>query len=171
MHAQTYQASPLQAAIAYVTQLIIREEKLVENVAKLGPVLMVKLKRALDEHPHVGNIRGMGFFIGIEFVANQITKEPFDPKLNIAEKLTALALTPPYNMSFYPGTGGVDGIKGDHFIIAPAYNITEKDVNHIVKVVSDLIHDAFKQSTYLERKYADLNSTLYRFNNKKVNTF
>lgn len=127
---------------------------------------MDKLNLELGFHPHVGDIRGMGLFIGIEFVANKMTKESFDPKLNIADKLTSLALLPPYNISLYPGSGGVDGIKGDHFIIAPAYNITEKDVDHIVAMVSNLVHDAFKQSTFLQRNLASLKSTYYSIKNK-----
>jgi hypothetical protein len=137
----------------------------VENAAIKGADLMYKLKLALDKHPHVGNIRGMGLFIGIEFVANKITKGAFDPKLNIAEKLATLALLPPYNISLYPGSGGVDGTRGDHFIIAPAYNITQEEVDHIVRMVSNLVHDAFKQTTYLQRKYANLKRTFYSLNN------
>jgi adenosylmethionine-8-amino-7-oxononanoate aminotransferase/NADH:ubiquinone oxidoreductase subunit 3 (subunit A) len=166
-HAQTYQASPLQLAAVSAVQEIILEEKLLENMAKLSPYLIKKLKLALDKHPNVGDIRGMGFFIGIEFVVNKITKEPFDPKLNIAEKLASFALLPPYEMSFYPGSAGADGTRGDHLLIAPAYNITVKEVDHIVAKASDLIHDSFKQSTYLDRMSADLKSTFYSLEKKK----
>lgn len=132
---------------------------------------MDKLKLALDNHPDVGNIRGMGLFICIEFVENKITKQPFDPKLNIADRLATLGLSRPHNISVYPGSGGVDGVKGDHIIIAPAYNITPKDVDHIAKTVSNLIHCAFKKTTFFQRRSADLKSTFYSLNNKRIKYF
>jgi adenosylmethionine-8-amino-7-oxononanoate aminotransferase len=46
-------------------------------------------------------------------------------------------------MTVYPGTGTVDGIYGDHIILAPSYMITKKDVNHIVKVISAVVHNVF----------------------------
>jgi len=131
---------------------------------------MRKLKLALDDHPHVGNIRGMGLFIGIEFVANKSTKEPFDHRLNLAYKLTTLALSKPYSISLYPGSGGVDGVRGDHFIISPPYNINEKDVDYIVDKVSLLINKAFSQATYLEIMRAYLNKHSNIFSNK-IKTF
>jgi len=169
-HAQTFQSSPLQAAAALTVQQIIRREGLVENAAKMGADLMRKLKLALDDHPHVGNIRGMGLFIGIEFVANKSTKEPFDHRLNLAYKLTTLALSKPYSISLYPGSGGVDGVRGDHFIISPPYNINEKDVDYIVDKVSLLINKAFSQATYLEIMRAYLNKHSNIFSNK-IKTF
>lgn len=138
-----------------------------ENSRILGADLMKKLKAVLDKHPHVGDIRGKGLFIGIEFVANKKTKEPFDPKLGIAGKLADLALSHPFNISVYPGTGTKDGIKGDHIILAPAYNITVKDVDHIVEVVSAVVNTAFRQCTFYERKSADLKNT-YRSMKEKL---
>lgn len=161
----------MQAVAALTVQQIIREQDLVANVRIRGQDLMNKLKLALDKHPNVGNIRGMGLFIGIEIVENKLTKEPFDPKLNIADRLASLALLPPHNISVYPGSGGVDGVKGDHIIIAPAYNINEKDVDHIVKTISNLVHCAFKPSTFFQRRSADLKSTFYSMNNKRIKYF
>lgn len=49
-----------------------------------------------------------------------------------------------YNVYVYPGSGTVDGERGDHIIIAPPFNITDSDVDTIVESVSKLIFDFFE---------------------------
>ena len=78
-------------------------------------------------------------------MVNKVTKEPFDPKLGLARKIVDLAISPKFNMTIYPGTGTVDGVKGDHIIIAPPFIIKKKDVDYIVKVVSAVVHDVFNK--------------------------
>lgn len=48
-------------------------------------------------------------------------------------------------MYTYPGSGTVDGIRGDHIIIAPAYNVTDADVDYIVERVSKTIIEFFEE--------------------------
>ena len=48
-------------------------------------------------------------------------------------------------MTVYPGTGTVDGVRGNHIIIAPSYIVTDEDIDHIVKVISSVIHKVFKE--------------------------
>lgn len=48
-------------------------------------------------------------------------------------------------MAIYPGTGTVEGVKGDHIIIAPPSIVTEQDVDHIVEVVTAVIQKTFKE--------------------------
>lgn len=52
----------------------------------------------------------------------------------------------PHSISLYPGTGTVDGRRGDHVIIAPAYNITPDDVRHIVDTTVAVIRQYFIQN-------------------------
>jgi len=100
-HGQTYQGHPVGCAAALEVQRIIREENLVENVAKRGDEMARLLRERLESNPYVGNIRGKGLFWGvsalprrhrnkptdekqIEFVQDKKTKEPFDPKRGVA---------------------------------------------------------------------------------------
>ena len=62
MHGQTYQGHPLCCRAAHETLRVIQDERLVENVARLGPHLGRLLNERLGGHEHVGNIRGKGFF-------------------------------------------------------------------------------------------------------------
>jgi adenosylmethionine-8-amino-7-oxononanoate aminotransferase len=142
-HGQTYQGHPVACAAALETQRIIEEENLVENVQKMGGLLEQTLKKKLDTHPHVGNIRGKGLFWGIELVLNKATKEPFSPDDKVAERIWQKALNAPYNFSLYYGVGTVDGFRGDHLMLAPAYNITANDVQYIAETTAKIITDFF----------------------------
>ncbi|PSS18609.1 hypothetical protein M430DRAFT_28030 [Amorphotheca resinae ATCC 22711] len=145
VHGQTYQGMPVQAAAALEVQTILREENLMQNVATQGAYLEKRLKSLLADHPHVGDIRGKGLFWGLEFVRDKKTKEPFDPKLGVAQRVSDLALSPLYNMTLYPGGGTVDGVSGDHVILAPSYIVTKDDIDYIAKVTSDVVHQVFQE--------------------------
>jgi adenosylmethionine-8-amino-7-oxononanoate aminotransferase len=144
VHGQTFQGMPIQATAALEVQRILREEKLLENVKTQGTYMEERLKSLLGNHPNVGDIRGKGLFWGIEFVRNKDTKEPFDPKLAMAQRVSDCALSPPYNMTAYPGGGTLDGVSGDHIILAPPYIVTKEDVDHITQVISDVINEVFR---------------------------
>jgi adenosylmethionine-8-amino-7-oxononanoate aminotransferase len=59
------------------------------------------------------------------------------------------AISAPFNMTLYPGTGTVDGVKGDHVILAPSYLITKEDVEHIARTTSAVVHQVFKKISNL----------------------
>lgn len=144
IHGQTFQGMPIQAAAALEVQRIIREDNILENINTQGTYLGEQLKLLLSDHPNVGDIRGRGLFWGIEFVRNKDTKEPFDPKLGIAQRILDCSISAPYNMTVYPGSGTAGGVSGDHIILAPTYLVTKDDIDHIVKVTSDVVRDVFQ---------------------------
>lgn len=143
IHGLTFQGMPVQAAAALEVQRIIREDNLMDNVTKQGVRLGVGLKKQLGNHPNVGDIRGRGLFWGLEFVKNKVTKDTFKPEAHVAQQIQELALSPEFNMTLYPGTGTVQGVRGDHIIIAPPYTITKEDVDYIVKVISAVVDNVF----------------------------
>ena len=73
------------------------------------------------------------------------TKVPFDSKLCVSQRIVALAMSPEFNMTFYPCVGTVDGVNGDHIIIAPPFIVTKQDVDHIVEVVSAVTEKIFNE--------------------------
>ncbi|PGH31174.1 hypothetical protein GX50_06053 [[Emmonsia] crescens] len=142
-HGQTYQGHPISCAAALAVQKIIKEQNLVENVRKMGSLLESLLREGLGDHPNVGDIRGKGLFWGIEFVKDKSTKEPFDLRLGIATKIQNTAMTPKYSFSLYAGNGTADGVRGDHVLLAPAYNSTEEDIRTIAGLTIRVISDVF----------------------------
>jgi adenosylmethionine-8-amino-7-oxononanoate aminotransferase len=83
--------------------------------------------------PHVGDIRGRGLFWAIEFVADKASKTPFDPALKVGLAVQRQALE--LGVNIYPGGGGIDGIKGDHVLIAPPYTIAAAEIETITSVI------------------------------------
>lgn len=170
-HGQTYQGHPVACRAAVEVQKIIRSDNLIANVRTQGALLGKLLKEKLGSHWAVGDIRGKGLFWGIEFVSNKAAKTAYEPSDAVAmgiHELGMLALalmvpTPrslckltkttamrePYNISLYPGSGTVDGRKGDHILIAPAYNITEEEIHHIVDTTTQVVKHFFR--TYANR--------------------
>ena len=145
IHGLTFDAIPTGAVAALKVQQFIKDNDLVSNVKKVGNYLGKELKTKLSDHPNVGDIRGEGLFWSLEFVKDKETKEPFNSKLGVSRGIVDLAKSPEFNMTFYPGTGTVDGVNGDHIIIAPPFIVTEQDVDHIVKVVSAVIDRIFNE--------------------------
>ena len=117
------------------------EEGLVEQVKQTGEYLHSALSLEFGQHPHIGDIRGRGLFRGLEFVADRQTKEPLDPNLNIARKLKAAAMSE--GLICYPMQGTIDGARGDHVLLAPAYIITKAQVDELVEKLARAIDWVF----------------------------
>lgn len=76
---------------------------------------------------------GRGLFIGLEFVADRNTKQPFDPALRLHTRLKKTALE--HGLLCYPMSGTIDGKRGDHMLLAPPFII---DDGHVEKLVDKL---------------------------------
>jgi adenosylmethionine-8-amino-7-oxononanoate aminotransferase len=129
-------------------QHVIQADNLLANVKEMGQVLAALLSKAIAAHPNVGNIRGRGLFWGVEFIKDKAKKTPFSTEANVAMAISELGISERYNINVYPGTGTVNGIEGDHIIIAPAYNVTRQDIEFIVGTLRRLIWDFFQQLMY-----------------------
>jgi adenosylmethionine-8-amino-7-oxononanoate aminotransferase len=126
----TFSAHTACCAAGVAVQNIIRRDKLVERVRDNGPKLMQIIRDALDGIESVGDIRGRGYFIGIEFVADRQTKEPFPADLQLFARIRHTAFED--GLICYPVGGNVDGVNGDIVIIAPPYNATDDELTEIV---------------------------------------
>lgn len=129
-HGHTYQAHPVACAAALAVQEVIAEEGLLENARAMGARLEEGLVERFGNHRHVGDIRGRGLFWAVEFVEDRASKRPFDParKLHERVKREAYAL----GLGCYPMGGTLDGVRGDHAILAPPYNATAGEVDMIL---------------------------------------
>jgi adenosylmethionine-8-amino-7-oxononanoate aminotransferase len=130
VHGHTYQAHPVACAAALEVQRIIGEDRLVDRVQWLGRSLETALKQRLRRQPLVGDIRGRGFFWAVELVADRRARAPFDPALGVHNLVKEAALE--VGLGVYPTAGTIDGRRGDHFIIAPPYTVSEDEIELIV---------------------------------------
>jgi len=129
-HGHTFMGHATAVAASLATQKIIRDENLLENVVRRGEEIRTQLRTAFASHPNVGDVRGRGMFIGVEFVANRDSKEPFDPAAKLHNKIQLKAMD---NGLLCYGMGGtIDGRRGDHILIAPPYNLNDAQQQELV---------------------------------------
>lgn len=72
----TFGGNPVSMAIANACMEVIKMEKLQENAEEVGNYTMMKLKSLQKRHSIIGDVRGIGLFIGIELVEDRQTKAP-----------------------------------------------------------------------------------------------
>jgi 4-aminobutyrate aminotransferase len=78
-HASTFGGNPVAVAAALKT-IELLERELVSNSAEVGGYLKRGLEKLMSKHDCIGDVRGMGMMLGVEFVKNQMTRTP-DPDL------------------------------------------------------------------------------------------
>ena len=129
-HGHTYIGHPVAAAAALAVQKIIKRDGLLDAVRTRGAHFERSLRDALGAHPHVGDIRGRGLFRGVELVEDRATKRPFDPAHRVNAKVKAAAME--RGLMVYPMGGTIDGVRGDHVLLAPPFIASEADLDEIV---------------------------------------
>ena len=137
-HGHTYMGHPVACAASLAVMNAIVERGLLQNVQEVGSYLEIKLNATFGDHPHIGDIRGRGLFIGLEVVKDRKLKEPFDPALKVNVKIKNVALT--NGMICYPMGGTIDGEKGDHILLAPPFIATTEDIDSIVEILEITIN-------------------------------
>ncbi|MFB5148595.1 aspartate aminotransferase family protein [Burkholderia orbicola] len=136
-HGHTYLGHATACAAALEVQRVIAEDKLLDNVKARGEQLRASLREHYGTHPHVGDVRGRGLFVGVELVRDRDTKATFDPalKLHAAVKREAMQR----GLMVYPMGGTIDGVHGDHILIAPPFVCTAQQIDTIVERLSSAI--------------------------------
>ncbi len=129
-HGHTYMGHPTACAAALAVQRVIERDALLDNVKRQGEALRAALDERFSQHPHVGDIRGRGLFLGLELVADRETREPFDPGVALHQMVKREAMA--QGLMCYPMSGTIDGRRGHHVLLAPPYIIGEEHVAEIV---------------------------------------
>ncbi|MEO9902881.1 MAG: aminotransferase class III-fold pyridoxal phosphate-dependent enzyme, partial [Nisaea sp.] len=137
-HGHTYIGHPTACA-ASLAVLRKLTGGLVDQVNPLGNMLDGALRDAFGQHPHIGDIRGRGLFRGMEIVEDRDTKAPFDPKRGVNKALKKAAFEA--GLACYPMGGTIDGVRGDHILLAPPFIMTEAQIGEVV----DKLAVAFKK--------------------------
>jgi len=146
LHGFTYNAHPISLAAGRAVLSYLRTKDLISaaDSQKDGTVAH-ELRRAVDELldlPWVGDVRGIGLLLGIEFVAEKKSKKPFAPEKNFAARVGQEAAR--RGLLVYPMQGSVDGVSGDHLLLAPPAVITEEQTKWAVARLRAAIEEASK---------------------------
>ncbi|MEM8648913.1 MAG: aspartate aminotransferase family protein [Pseudomonadota bacterium] len=136
-HGHTYIGHPAACAAGYAVVSTILNDNLIDNVQKMGGQLTQALHDKFGQHPHIGDIRGRGLFIGLEIVEDRSTKSTFDPSKQINKQIKRKAFES--GLMCYPMGGTVDGRNGDHVLLAPPFIMDESHLDEIVTKLGDAI--------------------------------
>ena len=144
LHGFTYNAHPMSLAAGRAVLLYIKERKLVEAADSSRPGTPASyFKQALEslvKENAVGEVRGIGLLWAVEFVADKASKRPFPPEQNFAGRVGAAAMK--RGLLVYPMQGSVDGISGDHLLLAPPAIITPAQIGWSVEQMAGAIREA-----------------------------
>ena len=144
LHGFTYNAHPVSVAAGRAVLRRIQERNLVraadsEVAGTAGSALKIGLE-SLRDMACVGDVRGLGLLCGIEFVADKKTKAPFPPEKNFAGQVGAACRQ--RGLLVYPMQGCVDGLTGDHLLIAPPAVITPDEISWAVEQIRAAVIEA-----------------------------
>ncbi len=129
MHAYTYSAHPVGCAVALRTIRIIEEEDFPGQAAEKGARLLQKLKAALAAHPHVGEVRGIGLMMAVEFVQDKSTKAEFPPAEKVGPRIHAETQK----------RGLMSRLRGDVFLLAPPIITTKEQLDRISDILAESV--------------------------------
>src|SRR5271157_394459 len=130
-HGHTYMGHPMAAAAALAVQDVIRRDSLLANVVAMGGRLQRRLEERFGQNPFVGDIRGRGLFWALELVSDRASKAPFDPALKFHAHVKREAMA--RGLMVYPMGGTMDGVSGDHVLLAPPFIVEAPQVDAIVE--------------------------------------
>ena len=133
----TYTGHTTACAAGLAVQRIIQREKLISRVRERGEVLRWELRSALERFPVVGDVRGRGYLIGIEFVRERTTREPLPAERAFSQALGRRAFED--GLIVYPCSGNVGGTAGDTVIVAPPYNASDAELAELLERLSRAI--------------------------------
>ncbi len=140
MHGFTYQAHPVSTAAGNAVLDFLEAHELFERAISAGNILRDVLL-PLQSHPNVADVRGLGLLLSVEFVKEKATREPFSREQNIAERIRQACLDE--NVLTYPTQGCVDGLRGDHILLAPPFTISPEECALIASALQSAVAGVF----------------------------
>jgi adenosylmethionine-8-amino-7-oxononanoate aminotransferase len=138
-HGHTYTGHATACAGALAVQRAVKNRGLLTKVRERGAGLEARLRARFGEHPHVGEIRGRGLFWALELVQERANKQPFDPKRRINSRLKLGAMK--NGLMCYTMGGTLDGVAGDHVMLAPPFITSEAQLDEIVDKLAHSIDE------------------------------
>jgi len=139
MHGYTNSGHPPCCAVALRNIEILEREKIIENAAKMGDLLLATLQQTFGDHPNTGDIRGgKGILAAVEFVEDRATKKNFAVEQDIGGKLRAEMRKRGLVTRTRPA-GGAHPAPGDQILFAPPLIINEAELQEMVTAAREAV--------------------------------
>jgi adenosylmethionine-8-amino-7-oxononanoate aminotransferase len=135
MSGHTLSANPQSCAVSLAVLEYLEKNKIVSEVESKGEYLMKLLLPLKNQFSFIGDIRGKGLLLGIEFVKDAANKTPFPRNAQITQ--TIIALAKEKGLLVYPAGAGIDGGHGDSIIVSPPLTITKSEIEELVSLLAE----------------------------------
>jgi adenosylmethionine-8-amino-7-oxononanoate aminotransferase len=144
MTGHTFSGHTAACAAGVAVQRIIERDQLIERVRTKGAEFQHAVRETLSRFDEVGDVRGRGFFVGIEFVRDRTTRAPFPAERGLSFDIGQRAFAD--GLICYPCSGNVDGADGDTIILAPPYNASDSELEEITSKLGRAVDAALGAS-------------------------
>ena len=143
MSGHTLSANPQACAAALAVLEYLQQNNIIQEIESKGAYLRTKLDKLKQLYPFIGDVRGKGLLLGIEFVQDVVSKTPFPRNALITQRIVELAKEK--GLLIYPAGAGIDGINGDSIIISPPLTISYKEMEELVHLLKKTFEDFSNQ--------------------------
>jgi 4-aminobutyrate aminotransferase-like enzyme len=131
----TYGGNPMACAAGLATLEVFEEEKILENVNKVGAFIIARMQKMKESHKIIGDARGKGLLLAIDLVKDRTTREPFTEAGNMV-----------YEKAFARGLAWIPA--GNILRLAPPLVITEELAGKAMDIVDEAIGETEKHFGY-----------------------
>ncbi|MBI4940425.1 MAG: aspartate aminotransferase family protein [Actinobacteria bacterium] len=129
----THVSDPLPAAVGLAVLDVVVRERLAERALVAGERLRAGLREMQDRHECIGDVRGRGLLVGVEVVADRVSKKPA-PEIGHAVSRRCLELGLSMNIVQLPAMGGV-------FRIAPPLTVSDAEIDLGLDILDRAVTD------------------------------
>lgn len=127
----TYGGNPVSCAAGLAVLDVLRDDHLRANARAMGNDLIGKLRRLQNQHPLIGDVRGMGLFLGIDLVTSRTTRAPAAAAAShIVNRLRELGVL-----------AGTDGPFHNVIKLRPPMIIERADIDRFISVLDGILHE------------------------------
>jgi adenosylmethionine-8-amino-7-oxononanoate aminotransferase len=138
----TFAGNPVSCAAGLAVMDYAERHGLFARTAEMGQELFRRLETLRS--PLVGEVRGRGLLAGLELVADRDTRTPFRPEAGVGRRVAAAALS--RGLVILAGQLGVmEGVAGDHLLLAPPYVITREEIEVTVNVLGEALAEVERE--------------------------
>lgn len=133
----TWDGAPLACAVGLAVIRYLQDHGLVEHVRDEGPRLLRALETALADCELVGEVRGRGFLLGIDYADPRDGRSFLPGELGVARRIDVEALG--RGLIVYSTQPTADGYAGDQTLLAPAFTSTDEELSLVVERLADTV--------------------------------
>ncbi|WHX38990.1 aspartate aminotransferase family protein [Mesobacillus sp. AQ2] len=142
MSGHTLSANPQSCAAALAVLEYLENNHILKDVESRSVYLKNKLDRLKTQFTFIGDVRGKGLLLGMEFVKLPAAKIPFDQSVKLTELVVRTGRD--HGILLYPAAAGLDGLSGDAVIIAPPLTITKREIDELIALLKTTLVEVYK---------------------------